>query len=477
MAWPELAAGRTDRKHRGVAKRRRCCMVARMKQVFLALLFPTLLAAEPALRLSTFSADVTVPIGHGMMGGSWLSKSIADPLSARGVVLGGEGFAPVVFVSVDWCEIRNDALVRWKTALAEAVGTRPERVMVCAIHQHDTPVADLEAERILRAHGCVGTVCDLDFHEQAVQRVAAAARGSLTHARPVTHLGTGQAKVERVASNRRFVTPGGIVSFARMSRTTDSIARAADDGLIDPWLKTLSFWDGDTPLAALSAYSVHPMSYYGAGEVSTDFPGLARSQRDAETPGTMQIYLSGCSGNTTAGKYNDGSRENRAVLASRLHDAMKAAWAATTKQPLTRASFHTTPVRLEPRDGPGWTIADLTKQLDAPKPFHQCLAAMGLSWRKRVDAGQTIDIPVLDFGTSALLVLPGEAYVEYQLFAQQQRPDAFVVTAGYGEGATGYIPTEQHIAEHDTNLSDWWWVAPGSEPRLKEAIRAALAPR
>ena len=52
-------------------------------------------------------------------------------------------------------------------------------------------------------------------------------------------------------------------------------------------------------------------------------------------------------------------------------------------------------------------------------------------------------------------MLPGEAYVEYQLFAQQCRPDSFVVAVGYGEGATGYIPTEKHIAEGDGNLSDW----------------------
>ncbi len=431
-------------------------------------------AAQKAWRLATFSADVTVPLGHGMMGGAWLSKKIAGPLMARGIVFAGDDFQPVVFVSVDWCEIRNDALARWKSALVEAVGTRPERVMVCAIHQHDAPVADLEAERILRAHGCAGTVCDLDFHEEAVQRVASAARASLAHFRSVTHFGTGQAKVERVASNRRFVTPGGVVSFGRMSKMTDSIARAAGEGLIDPWLKTLSFWDGDTPLAALSAYAVHPMSYYGAGEVNADFPGLARGMRDAETPGTLQIYLSGCSGNMVAGKYNDGTPASRAGLAERLHAAMKTAWDATTKQPLTRADFRTSAVRFEPRSGEGWSEADLLQQLSAPKPFQQCLAAMGLSWLRRLEAGDTVKLPVLDFGSAALLVLPGEAYVEYQLFAQHQRPDAFVVTAGYGEGATGYIPTEQHIAEHDTNLHDWWWVAPGSEPKLKEGIRAVL---
>src|SRR5262245_49152800 len=59
------------------------------------------------LQIATFSAEVTVPVGHGMMGGAWLSKTVADPLEARGIVLWGDGLAPVIFVSVDWCEIRN----------------------------------------------------------------------------------------------------------------------------------------------------------------------------------------------------------------------------------------------------------------------------------------------------------------------------------------------------------------------------------
>ena len=62
--------------------------------------------AAPKFAVAPFSAVVTVPIGHGMMGGLWKSKSVVDPLYAKGVVLTG-GDKPVVFVSVDWCEIRN----------------------------------------------------------------------------------------------------------------------------------------------------------------------------------------------------------------------------------------------------------------------------------------------------------------------------------------------------------------------------------
>ena len=240
-------------------------------------------------------------------------------------------------------------------------------------------------------------------------------------------------------------------------------------------LKTLSFWDGDTPLAALSAYAVHPMSYYGQGEVSADFPGLARRLRQQELPTVKQIYVTGCAGNVTAGKYNTGATTNRPVLAERLRLAMAKAWNATRRLPLTQADFRVEPVRLEPRAGPGFTVPDLEQTLATnAHPFQQCLAAMGLSWRQRADAGHRVGIPCLDFGVAQWLVLPGESYVEFQLAAQRMRPESFVFIAGYGEGATGYIPTDRHIAEGDGNLSDWCWVAPGSEKRLLEAIRRVL---
>ncbi len=429
----------------------------------------------PVFRCAAFSADVTVPIGHGMMGGLWLSKSVADPLLATGVVLTG-GEQPIVLVSVDWCEIRNAAFDRWRDVLAEAAGTDRQHVLVSSTHVHDAPVADLAAERILKVHQCAGTICDLEFHELAVQRVAQALRAALPFAAPVTHLGLGQARVEKIASNRRYLLPDGQVSYSRGSATRDVLAIAAAEGTIDPQLKTLSFWHGPTPLAALSHYATHPMSYYRTGEVSADFPGLARRRRQADLPHVPQTYFSGCSGNVTAGKYNTGARENRAVLADRLYQAMTAAWRDTQKHPLHQINFRSVPVTLAPRDAPEpFTVAGATKLLAADqKPFTQCLAAMNLSWRQRAATGQPIDIPAVDFGPAQFLLLPAEIYVEFQLYAQAVRPDSFVMVAGYGDGAPGYIPTERAWQEKDSNLHDWCWVAPGSEARMKAAIEAAL---
>lgn len=434
-------------------------------------------AAHAGFRLAIFSADVTVPPGHPLMaGGIKPAEKIADPLFARGwVLLGAE--KPLVLVAVDWCEIRNAAYDRWRRALAEAAGTDPARVLLTSVHVHDAPVADLDAETVLRARGAAGSVCDREFHETAVRRVAAALKDSLKSPRGVTHLGLGQAKVEQVASNRRYVLPDSAVRFDRTSRTKNPEARSAAEGTIDPWLKTLSFWDGPEPLAAVHAYAVHPMSYYGNGEVSADFVGLARSWMQTNLPGVFQIYVSGCSGNVTAGKYNDGSPENRPVLARRVYRAMQASWADTKRHPLERALFRAVPLRLEPRDSPGFTVAELEKRLaEDPRPFGQCLAALGLSWRKRCAAGQPIDVPMVDFGPAQLLLLPAESYVEFQLFAQESRRGAFVMVMGYGECAPGYIPIERAWEENDANLADWCWVAPGAEARLKRAIEAVFKP-
>jgi hypothetical protein len=409
-----------------------------------------------------------------MGGGIAPAREVLDPLFARGFVLLGAG-KPVVLAAIDWCEVRNDAFDRWREALAEAADTEPRRVLVHCLHQHDAPIADLAAQRLLDARHAAGSICDADFHERAVRGVARAIHEGLKSARRVTHIGTGQAKVEKVASNRRYLREDGTPAFDRMSATRDPAIRDQSEGLIDPWLRTLSFWDGDRPVLALSCYATHPMSFYGQGGVSADFVGLARKRRQDELPDVFQVYATGCGGNMTAGKYNDGSPANRPVLADRVHRAMVAAWAATERSPIEKAEFRATPLRLEPRDGPGFTMADLRKRLETdPTPFGQCLAALGLAWRARADAGHEIDLPVLDLGRAQLLLLPGESYVEYQLLAQRARPDSFVVTLGYGEAGTGYIPTDRHFAEGDTNLDDWCWVAPGSEARMARAIETVL---
>jgi hypothetical protein len=423
--------------------------------------------------LAPFSAEVTIPIGHRCMGVlETKAKRIVDPLLARGFVLTGPR-QPIVLVSVDWCEIRNDAFQRWREVLAEAAGTSPQRVLVSSVHQHDAPVVDLGAEALLAEVGLAGELCNVEFHAQALTRVAQALQAGLKKKRPLTHLGLGQARVQQVASNRRVVGPDGLVVFDRGSRSGGNpLLRDAPDGLIDPWLKTISFWDGRAPLVALHAYATHPMSYYGQGEVSADFVGIARGRMQGKYPEALQIYVSGCSGDITAGKYNDGSPANRPLLASRLYRAMEAAWLQSERQPLRQVVFRRTPLALDFHDGAAFTFAALRKQLDDQSASlkSRILAAMGLASRRRL--AQPIDLSCIDFGTAQIVLFPGESFVGYQLMAQQLRPDSFVLSIGYGECWPGYIPTRAAFADHFG--SSWRWVAPGAEARIRTALQQVL---
>lgn len=465
---------------------------------FTLLALPLLLAAVLTARaaefqLATFSADVTIPIGHPCMGGGITpAREVADPLLARGFVLTGAD-KPLAVVAFDWCEIRGTSYDKWKEALAQAAGTEARRVLVTSTHVHDAPVMDEDAEKLLRemeASGAwkeipppdpnaaiqVASVCQPAFNEECIPRVTAAVRESLKHARRVTHFAAGRAKVERIASNRRFFTSAGVLSYGRYSRSTDKEAQDADEGTIDPWLRTLSFWDGDQPVCALHSYAVHPMSSYGAGKVSADFPGEARARMQQAHPEVFQIYATGCAGNVTAGKYNTGAPANKSVFAGRLHDAMERAWAGRQRVPLTRIDFKFAQMPLGARNTPNHTEEILRKRLaQGVRPFDRAEAAMGLAWYERVKQGHRIEIPAIEFDPAhVLMLLPAEAYIEFQLFAQECRPDDFVMVMGYGECGPGYIPIDRAFQEKDANLNDWAWTPPGSEAVMQRAIREVL---
>jgi hypothetical protein len=421
----------------------------------------------PSLHLTTFEAEATPPLGHPLCGG-WIEpvRGVDDPLRVLGLVLLGAG-APVVLCAVDWCGLRNEANRRWRQALAQAAHTTPERVAVHCVHPHNAPFADVEAERILQAAGAPPSL-DLKFFDRVVRQSADALQEALKKTVQFSHIGIGQARVEQVASNRRIVGADGKVRFTRYSATKDPKVRAEPEGLIDPWLKTLSFWKDEQPLAALNYYAVHPMSYYGDGRVSADFCGLARQKRQDEEAKIFQMYFNGCAGNVTAGKYNDGSKANRPVLRDRMYTALKAAWKATKRHPLTTWEWRVEPLRLPPRREKSFGEEESRKLLQDAKAAkaQRGNAAFQLAWLKRLE--RPIDLTCLDLGKALVLHQPGEPFIEYQLKAQQLRKDSFVCVAGYGDGGPGYIPTDKAYLEggYEPTVA----LAAPSEKRLTEAI-------
>ena len=454
-----------------------------MRRRFYVLFFLGLFSAAAAhasdgqLRIALFQIDATPPIGSALCNGSVDPvKEIVTPLTARGIVLLGSG-DPIVLCAFDWVGIANESHDQFCAALAEAVGTHPSRVTLHTLHQHDAPGTDFATERLLLAHDLGGRYSNAGFDRQIMLRLAAAAKDCLSKAQPVTHVGLGAARVKNVASNRRILgRDGRRVVIQRQSSSRNPEAHAAPEGTIDPLVRLIAFWRQEQPIAVLTYYATHPQSYYGKGSVNWDFVGMAREMREKAVPGVRHIHFNGAGGNVAAGKYNDGSPAVRPLLARRLATGMKLAWEAQRKTRLTPADVRWSiePAAVPVRD----TLQEdrlLAKLADKKTPVRRRIfAARDLVFLRRTTAGHRIPLTCLQLGPARVLHMPGELFIEYQLAAQQLRPDDFIAMAAYGEYGTGYIGTEVAYTQGGYETGFVSRVAPSVEKVLLDAVKKLL---
>ncbi len=429
----------------------------------------SLALAGRGMRVGTFAADVTPPLGTPLCYGLVpAGVAVSDKLWARGVVLLPAGERPIVLCAVDWLGIGNQSRDRWLAVLGKAAGTTPERVALHTVHQHDAPGDDFTAHSLLPAGV---PLFDNDFARGAALRVAAALKNLKAVA--VTQVTGGAAAVEGVASNRRILGADGKVAFGRMTACRNSPLCAEPEGVIDPLLRSVSFWGGDKRIATLSYYATHPMSYYGKGVISADFVGHARDlQKD-----TFQVHFTGAAGNIGAGKYNDGAPGMRPVLAERMASAMARAKAAEKPLPMEAVRWVTEPVRLPLREGKGFGEAEMMAaigdaSLDAKQRANN---ARYLAYYRFVKGGRRLDLTALRLGGFSVVHMPGELFVEYQLAAAKERAGELVATAAYGDYGPMYIGTKKAYDEGGYETTAVSRVAPAVEDILLTAVRKLLA--
>ena len=400
------------------------------------------------------------------------AREIGGRLQALGLILVPDGESPVALCALDWAELSNGDYDRWRGDLARAVGTHPDRVAVHCTHAHDTPWPDRDAQDILDAHGRPDVIMAGDWAEQARSAAAEAAAAAMSELRPFTHYTTGEARVDRIASNRRLIGQDGTLWAMRWTKTSDPMVRVAPEGVIDPVLKTIGFWNEDEPLAVAHYYATHPISLDGTGVVNPEFVGLARGRRTAAS-GVPHLYFTGCAGNVAAGKYNDGIADNRELFAGRIHDAMIAAEAAAERRSLTDLRWVVEPVLLPPRpDLDEDVLLERIRMPGAGESKDLSRAALMLTYLRRHE--RPIPVTCLHFGAeAAILHLPGETFIEYQFHAQAARTDAFVAVAGYGDLGPGYITLQRSFAEGGYEPTDAF-VSGAAEAILRAAIDRVL---
>lgn len=424
--------------------------------------------------MSYFQVNVTPNVGDPLAFGP--ARAIRDSLSARGLVLIFDE-KPVVKVAIDWIGISNEGMDVFRKSLAKAAGTSEDRVLIHALHQHNAVRCDFLTPRILDRYEGSDLYYDTIFLHDAIDRVAQVVRESLSELQPVTSIGYGKARVNHVASNRRIIGSNGKVEKMRWSNTKSSLLRNEGEGLIDPWLKTVTLYKGEQPLVSMSYYAVHPVTEFGDGIVSSEFVGIARKYQEMKR-GYPHIYFTGAAGNIGVGKYNDNTRNIRYTFAARIASAIDKALESEIRKPVNKNSFNleTTLVYLPLANH---LDKDSLEQIvsggkyDPELPYLRAIAC--LAWWNRVHKDPYVRISALHIDDVRLLSLPGEPFVEYQLMAQDLFPQYRICTAGYEEYGMGYIGTRKAYREGGYETSKMAsMLGPDAEDSMMRGIREVL---
>jgi hypothetical protein len=425
-----------------------------------------LYAATTTHRISIFRSDVTPELGEPLFPAIPATK-IESPLWAKGVIIESAG-ARYVLCAVDWCALSNSTHRLFSTTIAEAAGASADRVLVQTVHQHTAPYADGDAYALLAQLPTPPPRMSDAFLGRAMSRLSQAVRDAVAQMQPFDQIGTGQARVERVASARRILLPDGKLIIRFSSDGKDPAMAALPEGSIDPMIKTIAFASAGRTLARLYYYATHPQTSYGDGRISSDMVGDARDALE-KSEGVPQIYFTGCAGDVTVGKYNVGPT-SRSELAQRLEQGMRAASAATRFKPAGKIDLRTAIIALpRPAVLPIKDVEALRQFAAAQSstPDSVYLASLRLAFANRKEP---FIATLLTLGGVRILHLPGEPMLEFQNYAQGLRENEFVAVAGYGDLSPGYLCTDRAWSEggYEPSASN---SGPGTEAAVKKAIQ------
>ncbi len=408
-----------------------------------------------ALRAGVARVDITPPAGEQMWGYESRRQPATgtlDPLYARVLVL--EAGAPpgaaqrLALVTLDLGRSFGPAsLARLREAARRTSGI--DCLLVAASHTHSAPVVRDE----YRAAPPAWESAALDKIGQAI---AEAANG-LQPAR--IGVGTGTAYI---GHNRLRVNTDGSVSWFERNPTRIPTAP------VDPTLTVVRIdRAGGTPLAVLTNYACHAV-VFGADNLrySADFPGVMNGVVERELGGDVRsFFLQGAPGDI-----------NPYYAVTRLEeDAVgRRDW---TGERLGREAARVAR-QIQSRAGDAASIAfresTLTVRLrwDMRKFRSALVKFLGPDGMEIYGARIVPEIPlpvttVLIDRDIALMSMPGEPFVDFQINWRDRCPVGHALLLGYTNGYNGYFPTIAAASRGGYGAaSASTWVEPGAGERM-----------
>lgn len=432
-------------------------------------------------------------IGLAMMGyggRTGRSSGVHDDLAVQALVL-GDGRSKLAIVGVDLLAIG----IRIADEVCARVGAEsdilPDAILIGATHTHSGPLFNIFATP--KPDAQVGRERDLDWELELPRKIAATILEANHNLEPVRIRAAGARFA--LGTNRRLPAPSGAIRlFAHYG------------GVADPEVKTLGVYRPDrSALAFLLNYPCHGVMLCEDNLLySRDYPGFAQDEieRLARSDGrsAISIFLNGATGNIDPrmrGNFEAASAAGTEMGRSAFEALARApevgeAEIAVRRIPLrlklkdlspafatARTYLEQTELSLRTHPGGDYRLGRLRAEHERAQQALQTLEALDNSNRRdrRVDPDRgelATRVSLARIGESALVGMPGEAFVEFGLAlkANPYFPHTFVV--GYCNDLIGYIPTREAYRQGGYEV-DSARAAPGAGEQIVAAALAGLS--
>ncbi len=423
----------------------------------LCILWGASLAQCAPLKAGVARVDITPPAGLLMWGYSarrGVSEGTLDPLYARVLVLetGEKRFGLVV---LDLGRTFGRAMLeKLRQAARDSSGI--SYLAVVATHTHSGPV-------ILDEYPPGGVPAWESAAIEKITRAIDEAHRNAVEAR----LGTGTG-VTAIGHNRRRVNPNGAVTMLWRNETKVPTAP------VDRTVSVLRVDDTEgKPLAVLVNYACHPV-VFGPDNLkySADFPATMAKTVEAALEGEpLCFFLQGAPGDINP--FYDKTPVSANGIAMRD-------W--TGEQLGTEAARVAKAIRTEANPSP--TLDFSEDILPFPLRWNQERLREALLRTFGPEGAQTyaarireeLLLPVMTVLINkkiALMGMPGEPFVDFQINWRDRSPVQAAFFLGYANGYFGYFPTLRAASEGGYGAaSSTTWVEPGAGERMVDhAIR------
>jgi neutral ceramidase len=426
------------------------------------------------LRAGFARRDITQPLGTPSSLGLFTAVTeIWDPLSATAVVLESDD-ERIALVGLDLCGLLEASHRAIREAVAARTGLPADRVVLNVSHSHSAPYISADLQELLRPYGL--RLHDDDYAAALEVAVADAVEEAANRAVPA-RAAIGRGTVERVAGNRRPKLPDGR-TVHRYGRPPEEL-RALPEGLIDPHVAVIRF---DRPdggaIGAILSYSCHPTAS-GLGiptNVSADFVGHGRTAIEAGYGGTC-VFLQGCAGDQGTGKWVSGTPwDDTVAMGDRF--ARGVGEALGTAEPVTDADLRVArswlPLDLDPF--PPLPELEASFEHASHDTEFAGIVSIGdrlvLARREAELSGASI-VTVALGPDLAIVVLPGEVFLEHGLAVRAGSPFANTIVAAYNDNTLQYIPTAAAFPDGEYEVDGGWrYIQAGQGERMAaEAVR------